>query len=165
MVVVGGLPVHQEGLDWALQAGARVMRKGASMSVLAACVAEFLLVLPSVPRTTAFLEVFAGYGDTAMNVANAGYIAHTFEMMNSSHENGCTAAGALYLMYLVASVARSGLVHFSPPCSTFLWISRWHTGRRLANVFGDGGRDDVECANFLGELTSPEGCNSIWGGG
>ncbi|CAK0870777.1 unnamed protein product [Prorocentrum cordatum] len=116
-MVDGGLPVHEEGLRWARQAGARVVRTGVNMSCasafLAVCVAEFLCVLPSVTRATAFLEVFAGFGDTAKNVAAAGYIARTFEMMNSRFENGCTAVGALYAMYLVASVvptARSYLM-------------------------------------------------------
>ena len=164
-MVDGGLPVHEEGLRWALQAATRVVRTGADASCatafLAACVAEFLGILPYVPRATAFVEVFAGFGDTATNVASSGYKSYTFELMNSEHENGCTAVGALYLMYLVASVVQTGLVHFSPPCSTFLWIARWHTGRRRLNVFGDAGRDDVQCANFLGELTSPEGFNFI----
>ena len=163
-VVGGGMPVHEEGLRWARRAATRVLQTGAantSCTLLVACVTEFLCMLPSLPRTTAFLEVLAGFGDTAKNVAEAGYTAHTFEMMNSCHENGCTAVGVLYLMYLVASVVQTGLVHFSPPCSTFLWIARWHTGRRRLNVFGADDRADVQCGNFLGEVTSPEGFNSI----
>jgi len=57
---------------------------------LSACIAEFLPCMCGVPRTTAFLEVFAGAGTTAKNVVNAGFIAHTFEMLNSDCEDGCS---------------------------------------------------------------------------
>ena len=63
--------------------------------------------------------------------------------------------GVLYLIFLVASVVETGHVHFSPPCSTFLWIARGHAKRNLQDALGAEDRLDVKCANFIGELTSP----------
>ena len=63
--------------------------------------------------------------------------------------------GVLYLLFLMATVVETGHVHFSPPCSTFLWIARSHTKRSEHDVFGAQHRADVAGANFLGELTSP----------
>ena len=89
-VRAGALPENPDGLRWARMAASRV-DCSRPQSLLLSCIAEFLAIMHTIPRHTAFLEVFAGAGMAAKITSRAGFVAHAFEVQDSDCQDGCSA--------------------------------------------------------------------------
>eukprot|EP00959_Pyramimonas_sp_CCMP1952_P086355 1806149-Pyramimonas_sp.AAC.1 len=109
--------------------------------------------LPRIPRTTALFEVFAGKASIARAMRSKGFSSHYLERDKHSWHDACTLVGMLYCLWMVASVVDSGLVWFSPQCSTWGQMCNHHTLRSTNNPLGHlSNRVDVREANFISQL-------------
>lgn len=109
--------------------------------------------LPYIPRTTALFEVFAGKASISRAMRANGFSAYYLERAKHSWHDACTFVGMLYCLWMVASVVETGLVWFSPQCSTWGQMCNHHTQRSTSNPLGDPDRRlDVREANFISQL-------------
>eukprot|EP00959_Pyramimonas_sp_CCMP1952_P018641 393793-Pyramimonas_sp.AAC.1 len=107
-----------------------------------------------VPRTTHFVEVFAGRGETCHTVRSVhNLVAFAVERKVNVDHDLCTLVGMLYLSWLVASIVARGTVHYAPQCSTWITLARFHTRRSPMSVHGDESRRDVVEANHCAAFT------------
>ena len=122
-------------------------------AVLQMAIAHITDEVPRIPRTTAFFEVFAGKASIAGAMKARGFSSYYLERDKHCWHDACTLVGMLYCLWMVASVVETGLVWFSPQCSTWGQMCNYHTQRSTKNPLGDPSyRLDVREANFISQL-------------
>ena len=138
-----GVPTHMDDED------------GSCATMLSAIVKSINAVADSIPRTTAFVECFAGIAGTTRAIRSQEHRSYSFERKDYDWQDMCTLSGCLYCAWMLASICIGGTAWFSPQCSTWIGLAMGHSRRTRANPMGTDARLDCREANWISEILHP----------
>ena len=89
-----------------------------------------------VPPNKHAVELFAGERQVSKNLLLMGYVVQSFDELINKHHNFLTDSGFIVSVVAVMTTCMYGVIWLAPPCSSWVWLSRYSTGRHL-HVLGD----------------------------
>ena len=95
------------------------------------------------------VEYFAGVQTIVTAARNQGKTAAAFDMEIDSRMNILDPLGFSYAVELMLRLTPKGLVHFAPPCGTWVFMSRGITGRSKTRPEGWTEYRSVSDANVI----------------
>jgi hypothetical protein len=93
-------------------------------------------------------EFFAGEAQVSENLSQMGYTTQRFDLRYTKAHNVLTAVGFYVLLSAVYTTCLGGIVWLAPPCSSWVFLSRYSTGRHLG-VLGHEYIENVRAQNAL----------------
>ena len=101
-------------------------------------------------RDLDYFEIFSGSGGWSQAMKSKGYVGSSFDKSTRhKSEDFSTFPGFLHVCRQIIRLRRSGHCWVGFPCSTFVYMSRSHTQRSMANPLGCTRRRDVRDANKM----------------
>eukprot|EP00973_Karenia_brevis_P037996 5239554-Karenia_brevis.AAC.1 len=97
------------------------------------------------------LDLFCGEGNMGQAFIESGLSAVRIDILIKSCFDILRDDGYALIIYLTLRLKPLvGILFAGPPCKSWIWMSRGHTGRRSSgNVAGDVTRYDVQAANEI----------------
>jgi hypothetical protein len=110
-----------------------------------------------VPARLDVLELWSGVGSIFKAAVASGHAGEGIDILGPHGVDLSTQEGFQYALRRVMSLKPGGLLWMAPVCSSFIWLSRSQTKRKLTNVMGDPGSASAcmgnlfaqQCAFFL----------------
>lgn len=133
---------------------ARAATAGVGLATLRALIEPFYPGspgdLPAPAGSLDFVEVFAGDQSISRGMRMLGYRGLSLDQRYDPSHNVLCPVGLMVLLHAVLNVRPGGVLWAAPPCSTWVWMSRFSSGRYL-HVAGDPRSEYVRGQNALVE--------------
>ncbi len=81
-------------------------------------------------RPLDFVEVFAGDAAVSHGLEHLGYVGLQLDVRHDKSHDVLTPVGFMVLLKAAMKIRRHGLIWAAPPCSTWIWMSRFSSGRQ-----------------------------------
>ena len=111
----------------------------------------FISLLPAIdngsPRLT-YVELFAGDSAWSAGTRLFGYVGKSVDINIDSSHDFMQPSGFLIALALVMGAHVGAILHAGCPCSTWVYMSRFTTGRHI-DIMGDVGKMNVVQANAM----------------
>jgi len=93
-------------------------------------------------------EMFAGERQWSGNMLELGYVVQSFDSRHNLCHDFLTPTGFLVAIVTVMTICLNGILWLAPPCSSWVWMSRFSTGRHLS-LLGHLFNNNVQSQNAL----------------
>ena len=80
-----------------------------------------------------FVEIFAGQGNLSRELLRAGWEGVAVDIRYGPDHNVCHVRGFRMAINAVCETCNQGLVWFGTPCSSFVQLCKYSTGRNITN--------------------------------
>jgi len=108
-----------------------------------------LLKAAGPPSRVEAVELFAGCHSVTNGIRSMGFPAIGLDMSTVSEWDDLnTSAGFLRALTYVMALEPGGFLWAAPPCSSWVWVDRYQTGRSREQSLGDETRRSVHRANM-----------------
>lgn len=141
--------------DWA----AKVLFARGSPALLSALgvqtLAEVQHYINGVPRSSDFLELFAGCQRLTASMSRIGLRSTSMDIkIDPALHDLVSPIGQAHAVWQALRLRPYGLCSASPVCSTMVWMARNHSKRNKEHPRGDESRQDVVDANNMSQFVS-----------
>lgn len=111
--------------------------------------ANNLLQLEPNANPVSFAEAFAGDHAWSRGMQFMGFEGRSFDMRFTPAHNFMRPAGFLALVATVMCMHKGAVLWLGTPCSTWVWMSRWSTGRSATCIIGNVSSAYIRAQNAL----------------
>ena len=95
------------------------------------------------------VEYFSGVQSIVRGFNNKGYHVVPYDIELDPGMDMTSSLGFAHAVALALRVRPGGFVHFAPPCSSFVWVNRYTSGRSKAQALGDPSVKSVADGNLI----------------
>jgi len=95
------------------------------------------------------VEYFSGVQSVTNGCAQQGPQAVPYDVNLDTRLDMTSSVGFLHAVELALRIRPAGMAFFAPPCSSFVWVNRYTSGRSSSSPEGHRDRPHVQSANLI----------------